>query len=47
MKAEYFTEYVLENGKMREHKVSKKDAIAEIRRVLRQDKEFLEIMAKM
>ncbi len=47
MKTEYFTEYVLENGEMREHRVSKKDAMAEIRRVLKQDKEFLEIMAKM
>ncbi len=47
MKNEFFTRYVIENGKMREMKVSKKEALKDIEQVLKEDKEFLEIMAKM
>ena len=44
---EYFTRYVIENGKMNEMKVSKKEALRDIDELLEEDKEFLEIMAKM
>ena len=44
---EYFTRYVIENGKMKEMKVSKKEALKDIDELLEEDKEFLEIMAKM
>lgn len=47
MKNEFFTRYVIEDGKMREMKVSKKEALKDIEQVLKEDKEFLEIMAKM
>ncbi len=47
MKNEFFTRYVIENGKMREMKVSRKEAMKDIEEVLKEDKEFLEIMAKM
>ncbi len=47
MKKEYFTQYVLENGKMKKQKISKKEAMNEIEKLLKKDKEFLEIMAKM
>jgi len=44
---EYFTRYVIENGEMKEMKVSKKEALKDIDELLEEDKEFLEIMAKM
>ena len=44
---EYFTRYVLENGEMKELKVSKKEALKDIKELLEEDREFLEIMAKM
>ncbi len=44
---EYFTRYVLENNEMKELKVSKKEALRDISQLLEEDKEFLEIMAKM
>lgn len=47
MKEEFFTEYVIENGKMRQMKVSKKDALKEIERLLKKDRDFLDIMSKM
>lgn len=47
MKNEFFTRYVIEDGKMRQMKVSKKEALRDIDQVLKEDKEFLEIMAKM
>ena len=47
MKNEFFTRYVIEDGKMRQMKVSKKEALRDIEQVLKEDKEFLEIMAKM
>ncbi len=47
MKSEFFTRYVIENGKIREMKISKKEALRDIEQVLKEDKEFLEIMAKM
>jgi len=47
LKEEFFTEYVIEDGKMRQIKVSKKEALKEIDRLLKRDKEFLDIMAKM
>jgi len=47
MKDEYFTRYVIENGKMKPLKVSKKEALKDIDRILKNDKDFLEIMAKM
>lgn len=47
MKEEFFTEYVIEDGKMRQIKVSKKEALKEIDRLLKRDKEFLDIMAKL
>jgi hypothetical protein len=47
MKEEFFTEYVIENGKMRQMKVSKKEALKEIEQLLKRDKNFLDIMSKM
>ncbi len=47
MKNEFFTRYVIEDGKMRQMKVSKKEALRDIEQVLKEDREFLEIMAKM
>ncbi|MFH1126905.1 MAG: hypothetical protein V1718_02230 [archaeon] len=47
MKREYFTEFVLENGKITEQKISKRKAISEINQLLKKDKDFLKIMAKM
>jgi len=48
LKDEYYTRYVIgENGKFRELKVSKKEATRDIKRLLKRDKDFLEIMAKM
>ena len=47
MKKEYFTRYILENGKIRKLKVDKEIAIKEIKELLDRDKEFLEIMSKM
>ena len=44
---EYFTRYVLENGEMKELKVSKKEALKDIKELLEEDREFLETMAKM
>lgn len=47
MKEEFFTEYVIENGKMKQMKVSKKGALKEIEQLLKRDKDFLDVMAKM
>ena len=48
MKEEYYTRYVIkENGKMEKIKVSKKEAREDIKRILKKDKDFLDIMAKM
>lgn len=47
MKNEFFTRFVLENGKLKPLKVSKKEAMKDIKQVLKEDKVFLEIMAKM
>lgn len=47
MKEEYFTRYVIKNGKMKELKVKKKEAMKDIEKILKEDKEFLEIMEKM
>ncbi len=47
MKEENFTEYVLENGKITKHQINKKDALKDIDRILKRDKDFLEIMEKM
>ena len=48
MKEEYYTRYVIrENGKMEKLKVSKKEAQKDIKRILKKDKDFLDIMAKM
>lgn len=44
---EFFTRYALEDGKLREIKVSKKEAMKDIRRLLKRDKDFLEIMEKL
>lgn len=44
---EYFTQYVLENGKITPMKISKKEAMKDIKQILKEDKDFLEIMAKM
>lgn len=47
MKEEFFTEYVIENGKMRQMKISKKKALKDIEILLKRDKDFLDVMAKM
>lgn len=47
MKEEYFTRYIIKNGKMRKLKVKKKEAMKDIEKILKEDKEFLEIMEKM
>lgn len=47
MKEEFFTEYVIENGKMKQVKISKKDALKSIEQLLKRDKDFLDVMAKM
>lgn len=47
MKEEFFTEYVIENGKMRQMKISKKEALKDIDILLKRDKDFLDVMAKM
>jgi len=47
MKEEFFTEYVIENGKMRQMKISKKEALKDIELLLKKDKDFLDVMAKM
>ena len=47
MKEKYFTRFVLEDGKIKELKVSKREALKDIKEILREDKVFLEIMAKM
>lgn len=44
---DYFTRYLLEDGKMKEIKVSKKEAVRDIKKQLKKDKEFLKIMEKM
>ncbi len=44
---EYFIQHILEDGKIKEQKISKKEAMNEIKELLKKDKEFLEIMAKM
>ena len=47
MKEEYFTRFILEDGKIKEMKVSKKEALKDIEELLKEDKDFLDIMAKM
>ncbi len=47
MKKEFFTRYVIEDGKLTQIKISRKEALKEIDKLLKRDKEFLEIMAKM
>ena len=47
MKEKYFTRFVLEDGKIKELKVSRREALKDIEEILREDKVFLEIMAKM
>lgn len=47
MKNEFFTRFVLENGKLTPLKVSRKEAMKDIKQVLKEDKVFLDIMAKM
>ncbi len=47
MKEEFFTRYVIENGKLTQIKISRKEALKQIDRLLKRDREFLEIMAKM
>ncbi len=47
MKEEYFTRFVLKDGKMEKVKVRKKEALKDIKELLKEDKDFLEIMAKM
>lgn len=44
---ETFTRYILKNGKLEEIKVPKKVALKEIDEVLEEDREFLEIMARL
>ena len=48
VKEEYYTRYIIrENGKMEKIKVNKKEAQKDIKEILKKDKDFLEIMAKM
>ncbi len=47
MKKEYFTRYVFDKGNIKELKVSRKEAMKDIRQILKEDKEFLKIMEKM
>lgn len=44
---ETFTRHVLRKGKLEKIKVPKKVALKEIDEVLKEDKEFLEIMERM
>ncbi len=44
---ETFTRYLLKDGKLEKIKVPKEVALKEIDDVLKEDKEFLEIMEKM
>lgn len=47
MREKYFTRYILKDGKMRKVKVSEKEALKDIKEVLKEDKDFLKIMEKM
>ena len=47
MKEKYFTRYVLENGKMKKIKINREEALKEMDELLKKDKDFLDIMAKM
>ena len=44
---QYFTRFVLEDGKMKKVKVRRDEALKDIKEVLKEDREFLEVMAKM
>lgn len=44
---EYFTRYMLKDGELREIKVSRKEALKDINKILRRDKDFLDIMKRM
>ncbi|GBE57065.1 hypothetical protein BMS3Bbin16_01280 [archaeon BMS3Bbin16] len=44
---ETFTRYILRKGKLIEFKVPKEVALKEIEEVMEEDREFLEIMAKL
>lgn len=47
MTDDYFIRYILEKGTIKEIKVKKKDALKDIDELLKEDKDFLDIMAKM